>query len=168
MSQGHPIHLKLLGHVPHEEPHIVTLEYLLLIDEHDKMGRPHLGLDNVINLQGALTVLGQVVHLLELLQPVVQQPGTDPLVPLVISRDDLVHHTVDVLHLGDQELPGFGLVLLFDRLPLIDHNHNRTSLLNDCIDKLEIVHLERPIRVHHIHDDMRLPHMQKRTVLRLP
>ncbi len=62
------------------------------------MRRSYSGLDDIIDLKRAFTVFGQVVYLLKLLQPVVQQPCTDTFVPLVISGDDFVHHLIDVKH----------------------------------------------------------------------
>jgi hypothetical protein len=96
MSQRHAVQLELLCHILHQEPHVIVLENLLFVHKNYKMWWSDFCLNDVIDLQCALTVFGQVVYFLELFQPVVQQSRADSLVPFVVCRDNLVHHLVDV------------------------------------------------------------------------
>ena len=76
---------ELLCQVVHQEPQIVLLEYGLVVYEKDEMGWAHLGLYGVVYLKSSLCIFGQVVQLLELVDPVIQQPSAYALVPLVVS-----------------------------------------------------------------------------------
>lgn len=73
------------------------------------MRRSYFSLQQVIDLQCHLVVFGQVVKLLELVEPVIKHAGRNPSVPLVIGCDDFVQHQVhSIVHFGtheDQRVP---------------------------------------------------------------
>jgi hypothetical protein len=176
VSQWHAVQLEFLCHILHQEPHVIVLENLLFVHKNYKVWWSDFCLNDVVYLQCAFTVFGQVVHFLELLQPVVQQSCADSLVPFVVCCDDLVHHLVDVhnhfgadkhnrasmkiaqvfLQLAFQVSSGFVLVLFLDRLPLVYNDHHRSAFCNHTIDNLEIVNFKCVQGVHYVDYHMRL------------
>jgi hypothetical protein len=61
-----------------------------------------------------------------------------------------------LLQLGFQVPSGLVLVLLLDRLPLVNNNHHRPPFSNRAIDELEVVDSEGGKGVHDVDYDVGL------------
>jgi hypothetical protein len=58
ISQRHAVQLELLRHILHQEPHVIVLKNLFFVHKNYKVWRSDFRLDDVIDLQCALTVFG--------------------------------------------------------------------------------------------------------------
>ena len=135
-----------------------------------------------------LIVLGNVLKLLKIIKPIIQQSRRDPHVPLIIGDYYLVHHLFQTrvhlcanknqrisMQLSQMFLDLFGQVIfsliaerLFDCFPLIDSNDQRSSFFHDLLDEGEIVNHEGRKGIHDIDNHMSLVNMDHRANLDLP
>jgi hypothetical protein len=106
-------------------------------------------------------ILGQVIKLLKLQKPIVEEASGNSCVPFVVGINYTIEHPINsVTHFGTdkdkwvpmEHMPQIGVnllqqivfslvfILLFYCLPLVDGNHNRPSFLDGLADYMEILY----------------------------
>ena len=149
------------------------------------MRGPDSGLDEIVDFESVLAVPRHKLELLEVFQPVVQQPSRDPRIPLVVAVDHFAQQLVQAkAHFGADEhqrvpveLPQlliqllqqkiFGLIAegLLHHFPLVDSDDHRPPLLQCGPYQIEVIQHHRGVCIHYVHHHVALFDMGHRADL---